>query len=60
MLKRSEGKSAVAAAAYRSGEKLHDERLGRDFDYSRKRHVEHREIMASEGAPDWVHDRGQL
>ena len=32
-IKRSAGQSAVAAAAYRSGEKLHSEYYGEDSDY---------------------------
>lgn len=35
-IKRSTGQSAVAAAAYRSGEKLHSEYYGEDSDYTRK------------------------
>ena len=35
-IKRSAGQSAVAAAAYRSGEKLHSEYYGEDSDYTRK------------------------
>ena len=34
-IKRSTGQSAVAAAAYRSGEKLHSEYYGEDSDYTR-------------------------
>ena len=39
VLTRSDGKSAVAAAAYRAGEKLKDERSGIMHDYTRKRNV---------------------
>ena len=35
-IKRSAGQSAVAAAAYRSGEKLHSEYYGEDSDYTKK------------------------
>ena len=33
-IKRSAGQSAVAAAAYRAGEKLHSEYYGEDSDYT--------------------------
>lgn len=57
---RSSGRSAVAAAAYRSGEMLADERTGELSDYRRKRGVEHTEIVAPADAPAWVHDRAAL
>lgn len=57
---RSAGRSAVAAAAYRAGERLHDERLGVTHDYRRKQAVEHAEIVAPEHAPDFVRDREAL
>lgn len=50
----------VAAAAYRSGEVLYDERAGKTFDYSRKEDVVHAEIMAPAGAPAWASDRATL
>jgi hypothetical protein len=57
---RSKGQSAVAAAAYRAGARLDDERLGKTFDYTRRRGVLHSEILAPENAPDWMRDRKQL
>ncbi len=33
VIRRAAGRSAVAAAAYRAGERLHDERLDRDHDF---------------------------
>lgn len=57
---RKAGRSAVAAAAYRAGEKLIDERAEKTHDYSRKGGVVHAEILAPGGAPEWVHDRQQL
>lgn len=59
-IKRSEGRSAVAAAAYRSGESLYEERTDLVHDYERKQGVEHTEIMAPESAPDWVQSRERL
>jgi Ti-type conjugative transfer relaxase TraA len=57
---RKSGASAVAAAAYRSGSRLHDERLGRDQDFSAKRGVIHSEIMQPENAPEGWNDRERL
>lgn len=54
VIKRSAGRSAVAAAAYRSSEKLRDERQGITHDYSRKGGVEHKEILLPDNAPAWV------
>lgn len=60
IVKRSEGRSVVACAAYRSGEILHDERHGQTFDYARRQGVAHVEIMAPDGTPGWMFDRAQL
>ena len=57
---RAKGQSAVAAAAYRSGSLLHEESTGITHDYTRKRGVEHTEILAPDGAPAWVFDRETL
>lgn len=54
------GSSAVAAAAYRSGERLTDRGAGQVHDYSRRRGVVHSEIMAPEGSAEWLRDREQL
>jgi len=60
VISRANGSSAVAAAAYRSGCELHDERLGRTHNFSNKAGVEHSEIMAPEGAPERWQDRQTL
>ena len=59
---RSSGRSAVAAAAYRAGEKIEDKRLGLIHDYSRKQGVEHTEIILPEfaDAPAWAVEREAL
>ncbi len=57
---RSSGRSAVAAAAYRSGEELTNERDGVVHDYSRKSGVAYAEIMTPENAPDWAAERNKL
>jgi len=57
---RAQGRSAVAAAAYRAGERLHDDRLDRDHDFRAKPGVEHSEILLPEGAPERFMDRETL
>ncbi|MTH80150.1 MobQ family relaxase, partial [Paracoccus aestuariivivens] len=59
-IKRSAGRSATAAAAYRSGSVIACDREGRVHDYSAKQGVEACFILAPEGAPDWVQDRAAL
>jgi hypothetical protein len=59
-IQRGAGRSAVAAAAYRSGQALTDERLAMDFDFAAKDGVEHAEIMAPEHAPAALLDRQTL
>lgn len=61
-IKRGKGQSAVACAAYRSGQRLHDQRNEKTFDFRRKgrQEVKHTEIMPPEGAPEWVTDRSKL
>ena len=59
-VKRSAGRSATAAAAYRSGSVIACEREGRLHDYSRKAGVAETFIVAPEDAPDWVQDRAAL
>src|SRR3546814_15640146 len=49
---RGAGRSAVAAAAYRSADRLHDERLDRDHDFTNKSGVVHNEVLLPETAPD--------
>ena len=57
---RSKGRSATAAAAYRSGERLTDERTGLTHDYRARGGVLHTEILAPENAPASLHDRAAL
>ena len=45
LVKRSEGRSATAAAAYRSGERIVDERTGEIHDYTRRSGVESTELV---------------
>ncbi|MEE8057834.1 MAG: MobQ family relaxase, partial [Pseudomonadales bacterium] len=60
IIKRSDGRSATCAIAYRSGERIVDERTGLIHDYSQKPGVDHTEILAPVYAPEWVMDRATL
>lgn len=60
VISRANGRSAVAASAYRAGERLHDERLDRDHDFTNKDGVGHSEVMLPEGAPPEFADREKL
>jgi len=60
VISRSTGRSAVAAAAYRSASRLFDERTEQPFDYSRKSGVLHSEILLPDGAPERWTDRQAL
>lgn len=57
---RSAGRSATAAAAYRAGCEITDERTGQQHDYSRKQGVVHSEIILPEGADERFLDRSTL
>ncbi len=50
----------MAAAAYRAGALLRDERYGITHNYVGKRGIVHSEIMAPEAIPPWVLDREAL
>lgn len=60
VMSRKTGRSAVAAAAYRAGARLRDNRLDRDQDFSRKRGVVHSEVLLPETAPEIWQDRERL
>ncbi len=57
---RSAGRSATAAAAYRAGCEIADERTGEIHDYRRKAGVESADIVLPDGAPEWATDRAKL
>ena len=61
---RAGGRSATAASAYRAAEIVHDHTTGQTFDYTRKRGVEHSEIvLPTECARkdiNWARDRETL
>lgn len=61
---RGAGRSATAAAAYRAAELVADARTGEVFDYTRKRGVEHAEIVLPTAVAkrdiNWARDRQRL
>jgi MobA/MobL family len=63
-MSRKGGRSATAAIAYRSAEKIHDLTSDEVFDYTRKRGVEHKEIVLPTSAAkldiNWARDRQEL
>lgn len=60
IIKRSSGRSSVASAAYRSGEKILDEKTGITHDFTKKKGVLHTEIITPDNVPDWAKNRHQL
>lgn len=57
---RSNGRSAVAAAAYRSGEKLVDSVYGKEQDYTKKTGIEYKNIYVPSQANENLLDRQTL
>lgn len=60
VITRSAGRSAVAAAAYRSRDRLFDERQGMEFDYTQKKDLAYSEILLPDNAPVRWKDRQTL
>ena len=60
VVSRGAGRSAVAAAAYRAGVTLRDDRQGIIHDYTRKQDVAHSEILLAAGSPAAFADRETL
>jgi len=60
VISRAAGSSALAAAAYRSATRLHDQRLDRHHDFSNKAGVIHSEVLLPSGAPQHLSDRERL
>lgn len=54
------GSKAVAAAAYRAGERLQDRTHEEVHDYSHRRGVSHAEVMVPWGGADWLSNRELL
>ncbi len=60
-ISRANGRSAVAAAAYRAGVRLTNERDGITHDFTNKRGVAHAEVVLPEGVTaEWALDRSVL
>jgi ATP-dependent exoDNAse (exonuclease V) alpha subunit len=63
---RSTGRTATAAAAYRAGERIRDERTGALYNHSRRADVLHKEIFVParldrpEAGMEWARDRSRL
>ena len=61
---RSNGSSAVSAAAYRAGERIHDERSGKTYDHTDRLDVMHKEIVLptrfSNDDMPWARERASL
>ena len=60
VVSRSCGASAVAGAAYRSGECLTDERTGEEHDHTDRDDLDAAEILAPRESPAWAQDRARL
>lgn len=63
IIKKSSGKSAISAAAYRSGGKLTDYKDGKTYDYSRKSGVDYSVILSpipAVGKNAWLKNRSDL
>lgn len=59
-ISRGSGKSAVASASYRAGEKLEDLETGLIHDYTQKKEIAYSEIFLCKNAPKEYQDRGTL
>ncbi len=61
---RSDGSTATSAIAYRSGERIRDERTGKTFDHSHRQDVLHKEIVIPAKLADadmsWARERAAL
>jgi MobA/MobL family len=61
VISRGKGQSAIAAAAYRSGDRLRDEQADQQKYYvARAERIQFTGIMAPGHAPDWARDRNAL
>lgn len=57
---RSDGRSVVAASAYRAGDRIERDETGDVKDYRRKGGVVSADILTPDDAPEWAQDRAQL
>ena len=63
-IKRSVGQTATGAAAYRSGERIFDERTGKTHNHASRNDVTHKEILLpsqfGDAPMEWARDRTRL
>jgi hypothetical protein len=59
-ISRGDGRSAVAAAAYRAGQTLPNEAEERDSAFGGRRDVVYAQVLLPAGAPSWMADRARL
>ena len=57
---RSDGRTATAAAAYRAGAQIVDDRTGEIHDYRRKKGIVSATLFVPEDAPAWASERAEL
>ena len=60
IIKRSAGRSATSAAAYRARTTIRDDRTGLIFDYRHIKSASHCQILAPQNVPEWVYQRSAL
>lgn len=60
VISRGKGQSAVASAAYRSGEKLYSERYNKENFYQHRQVIPDTMILKPTHAPDWCVNRELL
>jgi len=60
VISRSQGRSSVAASAYRSAEKLLDDRTGLNHNFTKKSDVIEKSILLPSDAPEWMGHREKL
>lgn len=59
-ISRGQGRSAIGASAYRSGDRLRNERDGLIHDYSRKTGIVYTKIITPDNSPEWSKNRNEL
>ena len=60
VISRGKGRRATAAAAYRSGEQIQDQRTGEVYDYTGKSAIHDSEILLPDNAPEQFRQRATL
>lgn len=60
IISRAKSRNAVAAAAYRHGQKFLDKNTGQVFNSTKKQDIEHTELLIPDDAPKWAKDLEKL